>query len=1015
MTLRRPLTLAAPLLLLLACQEEPGEKRSQPDTGTTTLDTDPDCDSGYLEDEGDCVPTACGSGIWGNLETDENTIHVDISAAEGGDGSEAAPFTSIQAGLDAAGDAGGGMVAVAGGTYPETLELDYGHDGVRLAGRCKELVIIDASVGGEETPGLHFSAGTAEVAVSGVTVSGSRHHGVLAVAGSLALEDAKVEGSGYVGIVAYQAMSVPTTLSLDSCEIARNTVIGLFANEPGTTVTLRETRILDTQPDEAGNYGFGIEAHGGATLELEACEISRNAQVGVLVYESGTTVSLREAAILDTQPNQGGQLGIGIDVYGGASLEAVSCELAGNSAAGVQAWDNDTVVCLQETAILDTQPDSDGAFGYGIYVSGGASLEAVSCQLAGNSAAGVQAWDADTTVSLQETAILDTQPDSDGALGYGINVYGGASLSARDCAISGNAEAGLRAQDRDTVVSLQETTIQGTLPDGDGEYGHGVYVFDEASLCAEACQLSGNRSVGILAETGAEVSLQGTTIQDTQPDEHEAGGFGMQVLTGARLEVESCVISGNTGVGVLVLDSDTSVSLRETTIQGTQIAASGNGGYGIEAYGGVSLEADSCSLSENASAGILALDSGTSVVLRETTLHGTRPDAFGDGGYGIQASNGASVSAEDCDLWENAALGVVATVSGTSVSLHRCAIRDTQPSGGEDYGYGIGAGSGASLTVTDCQVSGNTTAGVVAVDSGTQVTLRETAIRETRRGELYTVGMGLVVQAQAAVAATALELASNEGPGLYVVDRSTRVDCSRCRLQRNQFAGAVLVHGASLTLEGSLIEGTTAQENIGGGAGVFSEPWDGPPPTLAITDCTIQDNPIAGVWLSGQGSYAFTGNRIHGGEGWTRQSLTKCGDALYAREGVTAWDGSSGLLLQENELMDGLGAGLLLDDASATLIGNSYGSNAVDLVTQGADCATPPVGYEEEGLGSVELCPSYDYATCGDEFALFLALAEPESGHGAAFAKPGLLGPDALRLPLPPLAGTRLFPRQHQP
>ena len=31
------------------------------------------------------------------------------------------------------------MVAVAAGTYPETLDLDRAHDGVRLAGRCREL------------------------------------------------------------------------------------------------------------------------------------------------------------------------------------------------------------------------------------------------------------------------------------------------------------------------------------------------------------------------------------------------------------------------------------------------------------------------------------------------------------------------------------------------------------------------------------------------------------------------------------------------------------------------------------------------------------------------------------------------------------------------------------------------------------------------------------------------------------------------------------------------------------
>ncbi len=125
---------------------------------------------------------------------------------------------------------------------------------------------------------------------------------------------------------------------------------------------------------------------------------------------------------------------------------------------------------------------------------------------------------------------------------------------------------------------------------------------------------------------------------------------------------------------------------------------------------------------------------------------------------------------------------------------------------------------------------------------------------------------------------------------------------------------------------------------------------------------------------------------------------------------MTAWDGSSGLLLEDNALLDGLGAGLFLDNASATLSGNSYADNAVDLVTQGADCATPPGGYETEGIGSAELCPAYDYATCGDEFALYLTLEDPNSGHGGALAG-APFGASAPHLRAVPLA----FPQALEP
>ena len=378
-------------------------------------------------------------------------------------------------------------------------------------------------------------------------------------------------------------------------------------------------------------------------------------------------------------------------------------------------------------------------------------------------------------------------------------------------------------------------------------------------------------------------------------------------------------------------------------------------------------------------------------------------------GFGIEVIRDASLDAEGCVVRGNTSVGVKVVHSGTSATLRETTVEDTQSDENGYGGYGISVKEGASLDAEACELSGNKATGVVAGDSGTTVTLRDTRIALTMRGEIQTVGIGVSAQLSASVVATGIEVSSNEGPGLFVVTEDTQLTCSDCVLRDNQFAGAAAVAGASLQLNDSYIEGTTEQENLGGGVGIYAWPWLGDPPILSVPDTTIRDNPIAGVWLSGDGSYSLSGNTIHGGEGWTRETLTKCGDAVCAGEGVTAWDGSSGLVLEDNELLDGLGAGLFLDNASATLSGNSYADNAVDLVVQGSDCAMPPDGYENEILASAELCPTYDYATCGDEFRLYLELAEPESGHGAAFLSPGLPGPGGLHLPTRPAALPHAF------
>ncbi len=754
--------------LLIACHKDERGKIPSDDTAATRDtgslgDPDPDCDSGQLDDDGECVPAACGTGTWGDLEADESTVYVDIAATEGGDGSEVAPFTSIQAGLDAAGAAGGGLVAVAAGTYPESLALNSEHAGAHLAGRCRDLVTIDASVGDEETTGLRIDPEAGEVEVSGVAVRDSHHLGVLVGSGNVRIRDCTVDGNEYIGIAAVQLGSQATALSVESCDVQGNALGGILAYDPGTSVTLHDTIIQDTQPAEDGVAG--------------------------------------------------------IWVFGGASLTMESCEVVGNSGLGLVAIDSDTSVSLGETAFRDTQPSGDDEPGMAILAYSGASLAMESCEVVENASVGVTVHGTGTTASLREVIVRDTLLSEDGVFGDGIMVYGAASLVAEACVVEGNPRGGLSISESGTTVILLDTTVQGAHP---------------------------------------EVSAGHT-------------GYGIQVMEGASFTAESCEVAGS-------------------------------------------------------QLGVVAFDSGTAVTLSETTIRDTVPDDSGKFGYGIEIRSGASLAMESCD------------------------------------------------------VLGSTHAGVVVSDSGSSATIEDSTIAFTKRGEIYTVGMGIGVQPNAVIEASELVLSSNEGPGILLAGEGASLTCVNCSLSDNEFAGAVVAWESSLALENSTVEGTIADENVGGGVGIYAEALGGGPPTLSITNTTIQQNPVAGIWLSGQGAYSLSNNVIHGGDGWIRESLSKCGDAVYAREGVTAWDGGSGLLLQNNELLHGLGAGLLLDNSSATLSGNSYADNAVDLVTQGTDCATPPDGYQDEAIGSAELCPSYDYATCGDEFSLYLELVEPKSG-----------------------------------
>ncbi|MDP6934783.1 MAG: right-handed parallel beta-helix repeat-containing protein, partial [Myxococcota bacterium] len=214
----------------------------------TACGTDPEpltCAEGELLDGEQCVPEACGTGAWGNLQTDGDTIYVDASAKDGGDGSKESPFTVIQEGLDAQGDKA--MVAVAAGTYVENLQMTRDHSGVYLAGRCRELVNIDASEGDEEDYEtgsgilLYGSGFTDSWTISGLTITGASWPGILQVYGNLSLERVAVTGNRYRGIDIEGGVLLAT-----DCIVEANLEIGVYLLE--ATATLEGVQILDTLP-----------------------------------------------------------------------------------------------------------------------------------------------------------------------------------------------------------------------------------------------------------------------------------------------------------------------------------------------------------------------------------------------------------------------------------------------------------------------------------------------------------------------------------------------------------------------------------------------------------------------------------------------------------------------------------------------------------------------------------------------------------------------------------------------
>ena len=644
--LARNVLLLASLQAVVACEEATtGDDDTVAEVELPACDAgqrhDPDLPEDFLDGFPDgCIPQSCGVGRWGNLDIDEHTVFVDAHAKGDGNGTEDAPFALIQDGLELAGAQEGGLVAVAAGTYVENPLLDRDNPGVHLAGRCLDLVVIDGSDGGPEDVALEADGywGDEEWWVSGVTVTGGPYAGISLIDGYLHIEDAALDG---------------------------NRRTGAFVASAASRMDLLRVDVLNTEiwiDPEVGEISRGINVQEYGTLYAEDCRVERNTDIGVFV-DRGGSIYLVDVDVRNTQPRSDGENGLGISAQDGGKLWAKDCRVERNAEVGIVGLHGGTEIYLEGVDVLDTLPWSpEGIWGMGIYLGAGAALRADDCRVRGNAEAGIVASGEGTRVQMSNVEVADTAPLGDGTWGRGIHVEFGASLQAEHCQFEGNSEVGIFASKSGTEVTLADVDVRGTIPAAEDGGGWGIGLQEGAHLHAADCRVENNTGDGIIAvQEGTRAYLSRVEVRDTQQDTNGMFGRGLEVTTGAYLMAEDCLLERNVEQGVFVSGNDSSVYLsnvevRQThrgsfttvaagllcqwgaTIDASNVVVSETEGVGAIAFLDGELHCRGCSVSDSAFSGILVRGGG-SLVLQDSTISGTIPDANEGGGVGIYASD----------------------------------------------------------------------------------------------------------------------------------------------------------------------------------------------------------------------------------------------------------------------------------------------------------------------------------------------------------------------------------------
>ncbi len=448
------------------------------------------CPDGSAHFVGDaaCTPVGapCPTGDFPEeLPTDVEVLYVLSSAPAGGDGSEGSPLMTITDALNVA--SRGTVVAIGKGSYDEALRVG---PGITLWGACARETRVTASSPGSFVQGI-------------VTVPSA----------DVQLKNLSVGPANLSGVVVFGTRA---SVSIDGLLIDGTQKYGLIVNN-GAHLEGRELSISGTRSDATGRFGRGLVAEVDSVVELSRVFLSRNHEIGVFVNGDGTSLTLSDVVVEDTQERASdGAGGQGLNVQSGAAVAVTRALISGNRSLGVFVEGDGTSLTLSDVVVEDTQERaSDGAGGRGLNVQSGATVEVTRALISGSRDLGVFVNGDGTSLTLSDVVVEDTQERaSDGTGGQGLNAQSGATVEVTRALISGNREFGVLAAGSGTSVRLSDVVVgptdeQACAPTtcADSPYGVGLAGVSQANLVAIRFEALDSALCGVLVQDDGQVDL----------------------------------------------------------------------------------------------------------------------------------------------------------------------------------------------------------------------------------------------------------------------------------------------------------------------------------------------------------------------------------------------------------------------------------------------------------------------------------------------------------------------------
>ncbi|MBX3187836.1 MAG: right-handed parallel beta-helix repeat-containing protein [Labilithrix sp.] len=474
----------------------------------------------------------------------------------------------------------GATIAIDAGLYEEALVVTKP---LVIVGRCASMVEI-RSPAGNMRAGVDVRAGA--VTVRGVTLTGHVDGVAVARDAVATIERVVVRDARYAGIYVEGRATIkeskiedthPHTAGRGGFDLAvgggaeasvedsalSGGVQGVFSGGPGTKLALSRVVITRQAPDPAATIRpVGVAVLTGARVSLSRTILRDLVADGAVATEAGGTAELDETIVRDVRGSGSSARGYGLLATLGGHVVARKTSVTAVSAFAVMSRDEGSSMDLASATITVPAPatpppesatlTNDGSGG-GISISKSAKSTLDDVAVIGAWGFGVYA-DGGASLAMKHSFVdaMRAFQGADGArmTGVGLTVNNGAVATISDVTISRCAASGITVGKRGNLRG-DRVLVRDVVEGAAASTGAGLSVGAAGEVDLDASAIDGATASGVIVTQGggSTVRLSRSSIHGTRPA-REGFAHGVTVRLDARVTLEATSIVDNPGIGV---------------------------------------------------------------------------------------------------------------------------------------------------------------------------------------------------------------------------------------------------------------------------------------------------------------------------------------------------------------------------------------------------------------------------------------------------------------------------------